>query len=55
MSPFQGLENSLYEPVKQYLSAEAFSYITPKGCLTKKGMDNHEGDHSEYFPKLQIP
>jgi len=31
------------------------SYINPKGCLTKKGMDNYEGDHSELykgFPKL---
>lgn len=34
------------------------SYITPKGCLTKDGMDNYEGDHSEYygyFPKLKMP
>lgn len=31
------------------------SYILPKGCLTKPGMDNHSGDHSEWyidFPKL---
>jgi hypothetical protein len=31
------------------------SYIEPKGCLTKAGMDNHAGDHSEWyegFPKL---
>ena len=30
------------------------SYIKPKGCLTKEGMDNYEGDHSEWyegFPK----
>ena len=25
------------------------SYIKPKGCLTKKGMDNYEGDHSEFY------
>jgi hypothetical protein len=31
------------------------SYIAPKGILTKLGMDNHDGDHSEYyqgFPNL---
>lgn len=31
------------------------SYATPKGCLTKPGMDNHEGDHSfsyEGLPEL---
>lgn len=31
------------------------SYIDPKGCLTKPGMDNHSGDHSqsyEGFPTL---
>jgi hypothetical protein len=31
------------------------SYIAPKGCLTKPGMANHEGDHSEWyggFPRL---
>ena len=35
-----------------------YSYIDPKGSLTKKGMDNYEGDHSqyyEYFPELQMP
>ena len=25
------------------------SYVTPKGCLTKPGMDNHDGDHSEFY------
>lgn len=25
------------------------SYIHPKGCLTKPGMANHEGDHSELY------
>lgn len=33
------------------------SYITPKGCLTKPGLDNHSGRHSaEYpgFPSLLI-
>jgi hypothetical protein len=31
------------------------SYIEPKGCLTKPGMENHSGDHSEFyegFPEL---
>ncbi len=26
------------------------SYIEPKGCLTKPGMDNFTGDHSSYYP-----
>ncbi|WP_374532452.1 hypothetical protein [Phenylobacterium sp.] len=26
------------------------SYIKPAGCLTKPGMDNHAGDHSESYP-----
>jgi hypothetical protein len=33
------------------------SYIKPKGCLTKPGMDNHSGDHSDWysdFPRLKI-
>lgn len=25
------------------------SYAPPKGCLTKPGMDNHEGDHSDWY------
>lgn len=25
------------------------SYVTPKGCLTKPGMDNHNGDHSSEY------
>ena len=32
------------------------SYISPKGCLTKPGMENHEGDHSVFyadFPELR--
>ena len=32
------------------------SYIKPRGCLTRPGMPNHEGDHSKSyhgFPKLQ--
>ena len=31
------------------------SYIAPRGCLTRPGLDNHGGDHSmwyEGFPKL---
>ena len=34
------------------------SYIEPKGCLTKPGMDNHEGNHAEWyygFPELMTP
>jgi hypothetical protein len=33
-----------------------YSYINPKGCLTKEGMDNYSGDHSEHyqgFPALK--
>jgi hypothetical protein len=33
------------------------SYVAPKGCLTRPGMDNHEGTHAEWyqgFPSLQI-
>ena len=33
------------------------SYINPKGCLTKQGMDNYLGDHSAFyegFPELKI-
>lgn len=26
-----------------------YSYIKPKGCLTKAGMKNYEGDHSEWY------
>lgn len=26
-----------------------YSYIKPKGCLTKAGMENYEGDHSEWY------
>lgn len=32
------------------------SYIAPKGCLTRKGMDNHEGCHADRyadFPTLK--
>lgn len=32
------------------------SYIEPKGCLTRAGMNNHEGLHSEWysdFPELR--
>lgn len=33
------------------------SYIAPRGCLTRRGMPNHEGDHSEFylgFPKIGV-
>ncbi len=26
-----------------------YSYVSPKGCLTKPGMTNHAGDHSEFY------
>ena len=35
-----------------------YSYIAPKGYLTRSGMDNYSGDHSphyEDFPKLRMP
>jgi hypothetical protein len=25
------------------------SYVDPKGCLTKPGMDNHAGSHAEFY------
>lgn len=28
------------------------SFIAPKGCLTKAGMDNHAGDHSEFYSDM---
>jgi len=28
------------------------SYISPKGCLTKPGMENHAGDHSALYDKM---
>jgi hypothetical protein len=31
---------------------QIFSYINPRGILTRPGMDNHEGDHSEYYADL---
>jgi hypothetical protein len=35
---------------------EIYSYVPPRGCLTRPGMPNHAGDHSDQyqgFPKLQ--
>ena len=32
------------------------SYVAPRGCLTRPGMDNHAGEHSDWyltFPKVQ--
>lgn len=26
------------------------SYVAPKGCLTKPGMDNHSGNHADAYP-----
>ncbi len=34
------------------------SYVAPKGCLTKPGMDNHDGSHADWyagFPALAPP
>jgi hypothetical protein len=28
------------------------SYITPRGCLTRKGMADHEGDHSSWYSRF---
>jgi hypothetical protein len=30
-------------------SRSIYSYVNPKGCLTKPGMPNHAGDHSEFY------
>ena len=30
------------------------SYIAPKGTLTKHGMDNHAGDHSEHYREMLV-
>ena len=30
------------------------SYVEPRGCLTKFGEDNHEGDHSEFYSGMPI-
>ncbi len=31
------------------------SYIAPKGCLTRPGHDNHEGDHSAWYEDFPKP
>ncbi len=31
-----------------------YSYIAPKGCLTKKGMDNYSGEHSKFYEGFPI-
>jgi len=28
------------------------SFIDPRGCLTRPGMDNHRGDHSPLYPSF---
>ena len=30
------------------------SYINPKGCLTKPGMENYEGEHSNWYPDFPV-
>jgi hypothetical protein len=30
------------------------SYIQPMGCLTKPGMDNHAGDHGDWYPDFPV-
>lgn len=36
-------------------SKEIRSYVNPKGILTKPGMDNYEGEHSEWYRDLNFP
>jgi hypothetical protein len=31
------------------------SYIPPRGCLTRPGMTNHAGDHSQYYADFPRP
>jgi hypothetical protein len=31
------------------------SYVSPKGCLTRPGMENHSGSHSEWYPGFPVP
>ena len=31
-----------------------YSYAKPRGWLTKPGMDNHEGDHSEFYSGIPV-
>lgn len=31
-----------------------YSYIKPKGCLTKPGMDNYDVDHREFYPRFPV-
>ena len=31
-----------------------FSYVEPKGWLTKRGMTNHVGDHSEFYRRKPL-
>jgi hypothetical protein len=28
------------------------SFVAPRGCLTRPGMPNHEGDHSRFYPSF---
>ena len=43
-----------HEVPKRYIS----SFVAPRGVLTKPGMANHDGDHSQNypgFPQLVVP
>ena len=31
------------------------SYVSPRGCLTRPGMDNHEVGHAEWYPGFPAP
>src|SRR6185503_15780533 len=31
------------------------SFVAPRGLLTKPGMPNHEGDHSNQYPSFPAP
>ena len=31
-----------------------YSYVKPRGWLTKPGMDNHEGDHSGFYSGIPM-
>ncbi|MGI9316072.1 MAG: hypothetical protein ACR2QW_01970 [bacterium] len=30
------------------------SFIAPRGCLTKPGMENHQGDHSDWYQNFPV-
>jgi hypothetical protein len=38
----------------EHPTKEIYSYIEPKGCLTKPGMENHEGNHHQWYEANQF-